>query len=411
VADIIIDDSVSSITTTAFRNQVWKDASNGYQFFINSDGAFRYLKSTDGGGTWGSPVAVGIISTNLAYDVWYDRWTPGDSGNIIHIAFFDSSNDNVYYKSLDVSTDTISSETTVFDGSTALTDLGTHCSITKAVGGNLYIVFDLDAGAETGFYRSTDSGSSWTSRSNPVEAQDDWALLLPAANTGDTEDCLAIYFDNDADSLTLKWYDDSGNTWTESSSIATVVEGGGSVIRYPFAASIRHSDGKLICAVVTERDTSTSDHRVFELDRTAGAFAITELTAITTNIDDHYHVSVFINQVNDDIYVAYSGKRDGSETLIQTGTSEVYYTLSTDDGTTWSAGDTAYSESTASNGTLHTWTSLMGNRFYVSYTRNLTELEGNAVNSIAFNSGTEALLTSVTTGSAGTAAPVFSVAL
>ncbi|MBI4090483.1 MAG: hypothetical protein HY422_00495, partial [Candidatus Komeilibacteria bacterium] len=61
----------------------------------------------------------------------------------------------------------------------------------------------------------------------------------------------------------------------------------------------------------------------------------------------------------DNIYVAYVGKRDGSETL---GTTNgVYYTKSTDGGANWSAGDTAYS-ATASDW-RHTWAAPSGPRF------------------------------------------------
>jgi hypothetical protein len=412
VADIVIDGSIAVATFRAFRSLVWKDADTGYQFFVDADGSFRYVKTTDGGATWGAPQLIGLASTHVAFDVWYDQWTPGDAGNIIHTTYFDTTSDDVFYRSFDVSSDTLGTQRTAFSGSSAVSDIGAHCSITKSVGGNLYISFDLDNGDEVGFSRSTD-GVTWASRTAAVEAADDWSLLLPAANTGDTNDILALYQDASTDEFTLKWYDDSANTWTESSSMATVVENTVSGTgQYPFAASIRHSDGKLICAVVTERDTATSDHRVFELNRTAGAFSLTELTAITTNIDDHYHPAVFIDQDSDDIYVAYSGKRDGSETLGTALTSEVYYTKSTDDGTTWSAGDTAYSESTNVNSTTQIWTPLMGERFSVSYRRDTDTLETNKVNSIDFSgTGTEALLGSASTGSPGTAAPVLSVAL
>src|SRR6185503_13157443 len=109
--------------------------------------------------------------------------------------------------------------------------------------------------------------------------------------------------------------------------------------QYGFSAAVRHSDGHLILAAVNLTDNAASTHQVFNITSTS-TFAT--LTAITVNIDDHYFPQVFINQNNDDLYVAYVGKRDGSESHITT--TKVYYTKSTDAGSTWSAGDTEYME-------------------------------------------------------------------
>jgi hypothetical protein len=386
VADVVIDAAFGSPALRGIRAQAWKDSDTGYQFYIDDDGTFGYSKTTDGGATWGAQVEIAAATTHIAFDIWFDKWTPGNSGTLIHTVYFDTTNDDVIYRSVDVADDSLSTAVVIEAESTAVADTGCHCSITRAIGGNLYVSWDVDNGAEIGFEVSTDVGASWSALTAGIEAADDWLVLLPAANTGDTQDVLGIYHDADADALTAKWYDASAPGWTESSSIATVVENTTDLTtQYPFAASIRHSDGMLIVAVLTERDSITADHRVFEIDRTAGAFAITELTAITTDIDDHYYPQVFIDQNTDDIYVAYAGKRDGSEVLSTAGNSESYYTKSTDDGSTWSAGDTAYSESTAGNGITKIWAPLMGPRFYVAARRGTVELEGNAVNSIAFS--------------------------
>jgi hypothetical protein len=141
---------------------------------------------------------------------------------------------------------------------------------------------------------------------------------------------------------------------------------------------VRQSDGHLIVAAVSERDLSTSDHRVFDIN---GTGSITELTAITTDIDDHYYPAVFIDQITNDIFVAFNGLRTGGETL---GTSsKVYYTTSSDDGTTWSAGSTAYMEGAAAL-VVQVWAPLMGPRFYVGWRVGST-IVGNKVNSVTFS--------------------------
>jgi phosphoribosyl-AMP cyclohydrolase len=143
---------------------------------------------------------------------------------------------------------------------------------------------------------------------------------------------------------------------------------------YGFAASVRHSDGHLIIASMSAYDSSTT-HSVWDVN---GTGSITALTSIQSATDDHYYPAVFIDQTTNAIYVAYNGKRDGSETLATT--TKVYYTKSTDAGTSWSAGDTAYMEG-AAGVVVQIWAPLSGPRLYVGW-RVGTTLLGNKVNSV-----------------------------
>jgi hypothetical protein len=104
-----------------------------------------------------------------------------------------------------------------------------------------------------------------------------------------------------------------------------------------FSGSVRHSDGHLIVVSCSERDTATADMQAWDVSavNSGSLTGITAKTDITTNIDDNYYPSVCIDQDTDNIYVAYNGKRDGSETLGTT--TKVYYTKSTDGGATWTA--------------------------------------------------------------------------
>lgn len=382
MANIPIDVALATSTARGMRALVFTTKDIGYAFFIDGDADFKYSKTSDAGASWGAPVAIGAADTDLAFDVWFDQWTPGDTGTKIHCVWFGTTADDVNYRALDTNGDTLGTQTVVFAGATAVAGVGVFCTITKADDGKLFVAYDIDAGAERGFHRSTDSGATWSGNLNStfIEATTDWAQLFPAVNTGQSGDVVAIYFDASANSLTAKYWDNTAGGPTESAAIAAVTESTTDLSgQYPFAASIRHSDGKIIVAVVTERDTATADHRVFEIDVLALAdITITELTAIATNIDDHYHTAVFIDQNTDDIYVAYNGKRDGSEVLDTT--TKVYYTKSTDGGTTWSAGDTAYMEG-ATEAVKQTWSPLMGNRFGVSW-RVSSSISFNSVNSL-----------------------------
>src|SRR3972149_3000801 len=93
---------------------------NWYEFTVETVGSgsatLVWRKSTDSGRTWGARSAA-IDDAVLSISVWYDRWTPGDTtGNLIHIAWLDITDDNVFYANLDTTTDTVSSTVTVFDG-------------------------------------------------------------------------------------------------------------------------------------------------------------------------------------------------------------------------------------------------------------------------------------------------------
>lgn len=364
------DKTVASIYATYFgtskapRAIVQSASSDLYHFYCSSDNAIiSYVKSTDNGSTWGSEVQL-IAYDCLAFDVWFDQWTPGDSGTLIHIWWIRSSGSDIYYTTLDTSTDTIGTIYTAVNGASVINEFGAFVSGCKSPSGYLYCNYDLDSGTERGLFRSTDGGATWGSNLSTtfVEARRDLSVLFPASTTGDGNDIFAAYYDASATELTIKLWDSSSATATESSALATGVNFGTSdgTGQGGLSGSIRHSDGHLIIGIVTEYDTATSDHRIYDVTNTS-TFA--ELTAITSNIDDHYHNAVFIDQATNDIYVTYNGKSDGSETI---GTAaKVYYALSTDDGASWSVDNTLMQNSAAA--VFQVWTPLMGDLFIASW--------------------------------------------
>lgn len=380
MADITVEGSIVTSQARGLRSIVFTSALVGYWFFLDSDDDFFYQKTTDGGVTWGSPVEIDTDTTivGVAFDIWFDKWTPGNNGTKIHIAWTTSDDGDVNYRNLDTLTDTLSSQTLVFDGASAVAGRGCFVSITVARSGYIYVAYDIDAGAEKGLHRSTDGGGTWSASLDAtfIEATLDEALLFPASNTGDNNDIWAVYHDADANALTLKMWDSSAAAAVESSTIQTYAEGGTDLTgQQGFSGSIRHSDGHLILTTVSERDAATGDHQAYDIN---GTGAIVTLTALTTNIDDHYHPALFIDQSTNYIYVFYNGKRDGSEVLGTT--TKVYYTKSTDNGSTWTAGDTAYMEGAAA-AVAQVWAPLMGPRLFAGW-RVGTTLIANAVNSI-----------------------------
>ncbi len=381
-ADVTVDSTVSVNTTRALRSLVFSSADNGYRFYIDSNNNFVYSKTTDGGATWGAAVVVQSATTNLAFDVWFDQWTPGNSGTLIHMVYFDTTNDDVHYRTLDTgNSDTLGTLRVVFAGSTAVSGIANFCSVTVTRSGYIYVAYDIDSGVEKGLVRSTDAGVNWSANLSTafVEINPDCALLMPASGTGDDNDCWAVYFDASTSELTLKLWDSSAGSATESASMVTIAENtSDNTWQWPFSAGIRHSDGHLIVVAHTEYNVGTADHRVFDVTSTS---TITEMDALISNVASVYYSAVFIDQATDDIYIAYSGKTDGTET---TALRKVYYAKSTDGGSTW-AKDNAYMEGATTN-TTQVYAPLMGERFYVTWRHANTQAAGNKVNSLTFSS-------------------------
>lgn len=382
MADVSIDSTISTSSARGMRSVVFTSTTVGYWFYIDSGGTFVYKKTTDGGATWGAAVTIATATTHVAYDVWFDQWTPSDSGTLIHTSYFDVTNDKVFYRTLDTASDTLGTQQTVFTGASAVAGRGAFVSVTKTRSGFLYCAYDIDAGAEKGFHRSTNGGSVWSASllSTFIEATIDQCLLFPASGTGDNDDCWALYHDASADAITLKLWDSSAAAQVESATIMTDAEDTVDLTgQYGFSAAVRHSDGHLIMAGMGAAFGVSHNFSVFDIASTS---TFTAKTNISTAIANQYNPAVFIDQLTGDIYVAYEGKRDNSESA----SSKVYYVKSTDGGTTWSAGDTTYMQGAASSNLVQVWAPLMGPCFYVGW-RDSTALNGNAANSLTFSAG------------------------
>lgn len=378
MADVTVEAAMLNGQARGMRALVFVNSEIGYMFGINGDSDLDYMKTTDGGATWGAAVDVFTGSVD-SFDVWYDQWTPGDTGRIIHIAFTENGSDDVSYFAFNTTNDTKTGIVDVFAGASAALARGVFTTIAKSRGGRLYVGFDMDAGAEKGLYRSVDNGVTWSARTNPVEATLDQFMLFPA-NAADPNDMWLLYDDDSAAELTVKTYNDSANSFSESSALTFNNNATDFVGQYGFAGSIRHSDGDLIIAYMDTYDAaggSTTSLKVYEWDGTN----LTALTDIATNVDHIYYPSVFLNQDQpDNIYVAYLGVSAGTSTL--TTSMPVVYALSTNRGVSWTK-DIAYSETTTDY--RQCWTPLNGERFYVVWTDiSALSLIGNYVNSKAF---------------------------
>lgn len=342
MADVTIEADVVLDTNRAFGTgpaMVWVSTTTGYKFLIdvNSDDLV-YRKTTDSGQTWGSQVTV-RTGTVEQCTVWFDKWTEGDSGNLIHIAYMDSGIDDILYKNLDTSGDTLGSEITVFNGATQSDLGGPRLSITKARGGNIYVVGCIDGGPEQGFWRSTDGGATFGARdASVVEGAADHHRLLPAY-TADSQDIVDIFWDISASEITAKFYDDSANTWTESTAITGHTDLALLTASPQYCAAIRWSDNLAIVVAWTETDTATADLKCYTIDVSTitSTPTITTKTDIFTNTANRATCAMTINQNTGRVYVVYIGNNYPG------ALDKAFYAYS-DDLSTWTT-DQAFAES------------------------------------------------------------------
>lgn len=330
-ADIIVAQPASNNYTgggTRYHVQI----PSGALYCIYIDGVTAdpgYRKSTDGGLTWGAFVALASV-TATAIAVWYDRWSNISAG-LIHVVYSHSDGDDTLYRSINTeSNDSLSSQTTVFAGST--TANGGYLSITRARGGNLYVHTVIDAGAEGGFFRSTDTGGTWGSRTvNETIATLDQIILMPGW-ASDNQDVMAFFWDASADEVSRYLYDDSANTWGETSIATGMVEVATTTSFPHFAAAVDITNSRNLLVAWSAVDLLNADLRCWHVTESA----ITEVTNVVANsTDDQGFCAIGIDIDTQDWYVFYAGKSDGSETY--NTAVKIYYKTSTDDGATWGA--------------------------------------------------------------------------
>jgi hypothetical protein len=308
-------------------------ANDGTLFLIFVDRSVDvfYTKSIDGGFSWRNPISV-FTGSVIALSVWYDRWS-GLSTDIIHMVYTETGGNDILYRNFDATVETLSTQTTVFNGASAVQPAGA-LSITRGRDGTLRVAGSIDAGAEDGAWSSTDTGATWGDTiADPSEgATQDQYMLLPDFNA-DTADVQLIFWDASANELSVKRYDDSADTWTETSIAASMSDSTAGNGFPNMAATVDLSNSRVVVVAWSNVDTLNADLRCWVITNTT----ITETTAnvVLNSTDDQGLCAIGIDTDTSTWYVFYAGKSDGSETWLTSV--NVYYKTSTDAGATWSS--------------------------------------------------------------------------
>jgi hypothetical protein len=338
-AQVVVDSSVSTATTehTILGSaSVWVTDQVGYKFYVNSTGVCVYSKSTNGGSTWGIEITVDSDTTCFGPVVWYDRWTPGDGGDYIHILSAETADDHLWYNRLDTTNDKLLLNSTPISVATNTSQTGTisagnnNGSITKGTNGVIYAAMNDNTDSYV-VECSLDCHdiSSWTETgSNPMDPAADFSILMPLPD----DDILLINRDISADDIRSKVWDDSAGSWSGS---WTTVDGSAlenGTYDPGLTAAVDKNTGAVYIAYIDWATTgalggNNDDIRTatYSGGWTNNADVITNtargMTGVTLGVDDN----------TGDVYVGYSAQ--GTAGTAATG--NVYWKRSTDGMTSW----------------------------------------------------------------------------
>lgn len=294
-------------------------------FFSQTDNGLYYTWSSNGF-SWTSPALVKSSSSNSIASVWYDKWTPGNTGTIIHIAYMEAGADDIFYRPLDTAGGpSLGTETTVFAGASTGSPSNTCLSITRAIGGNLYVAFDMDGGTEVGFYRSVDAGANWTSRTDVNEAGGTDYYLLAPGFAADNQDIICVFWDRSASEISRKLYDDSGDSWSETSIAGSMTAIANSTAAPQFSLAVDDANNKILLTAWSNRNTVNADLRFWTIDESS----ITEGTNVVLNsAGNQQNCAISLDTGTGTVYVFYCGNSSASD-------SNAFYKTSADGGATW----------------------------------------------------------------------------
>ena len=335
-AEVLIDDTAQIAGAShlhAGPQSVFIDDQTGYKFYRDASGECVYSKTTDGGTSWSFGAIVddqGAGTDCLGIAVWYDRWTPGDTGDYIHMATYESGTDDVFYNRLD----TANSDTRL-TGSTAINASSNSgqgptltaaniVGITKGTDGTVYISTD---DASDSFVvecsASCNLTTSWTETgTRPQDLAVDFSILVPLSGGS----IMLINRDISADDIRAKiWNNTSWSaTWTTIDAAAsdngTYDVGMGAAV---------DASGNVYLAYTANNVTLGTDDEV-RTARYTGSWAATT-DALTGTAMGVTGAAISLDTNSGNVYVAYSAQT----TANTASTGNVYWKMSTDNMSTW----------------------------------------------------------------------------
>lgn len=303
----------------------------GYKFFRSSGGACQYRKTSNSGASWGSPVSVDTQTDCIGVAVWYDQWTPGDTGTTIHIVTMDTSDDDLFYNALNTTGDVLASSTARAVEAVGTTN-ATYASnanrpaITKGTDGVIYVGADDATGTGTTIRQCSNNctiTANWSDAGTPPQGNaDSWSMYMPLSG-GD------IMLVNRSTGNLLRYSVWDGSIWSGFQNIdASAVRG--TIYDVNMAMTMDRDNYTIYLAYVTDaNDFITADHDVRTAVYSGGSWSST--TAVVTNSSRGIHqVAVARDENTGYIYLAYTARP-----TIGTASANVYWHVSTTSMSSW----------------------------------------------------------------------------
>ncbi len=318
--------------TTVFISQT-----TGYAFYRDSTGACVYSKTTDGGATWGTAVTVDSQTDCINIAVWYDQWTPGDSGTRIHIATIDSGSDDIWYRSFNTANDTF--DNTIFNISDNAAYGGTlvagtnYVSITKSTTGVLYAV-TLEGGDSIVMQCTANctTDANWSENSPAFTLGDDPSILLPQANGA----VMLLQWDISADDLQHKIF--NGTSWDANWTTIEANAADNTTYDASFGAVIDPSTFDVYLVSADDHITLGNDDDIRVWRYSAGTWSARTDVVTNSVCAGVSNCGITGAKIARDpntgyLYVLYTAR----STPGTSATTNAYWKYSTDNGSTWSA--------------------------------------------------------------------------
>lgn len=314
---------------------VQKPNGDVYIIYVDTGSDVAFRKSTDFGVSWSNPTVV-FAGTVTGLAVWYDRWSDIAAG-LIHLAYTESGTHDTLYRTINTeSSDALSTQTVIFAGASAVIT-GSNLSITRSRGGNVYCKTQIDAGAEGGFFKLLNANvpnGAWAAALTNTEALAtlDMQILVPGF-ASDNNDIMCIFWDASANEISRYVYDDSANTWAETTISGTTMVEISPATAFPnFAVTVDLTNSQIILIAWNGIDTANQDLKCWTVSETA----ITAKTDVVLNgTDDQGLAAIGIDLQTGYWHAFYAGASNGSETW--TTSLNIYTKVSQDGGTTWGA--------------------------------------------------------------------------
>jgi len=236
MADTSIEGAPFATSDLYWGNGIW-----GPFWTTDLIGVVSARRTTDGGASWSGQIDSALAAT-MGLAAWFDKQTPGDTGVIVHVASANDSSGQLEYQAFNVSTGAWGSAGNIIAFNPSATAGDQKVYITKTRNGNIVAGAVRSATASV-TAKAASPYTSWSSIANPFESNANDMVLACSVNTGDGADAGIIFWDISADAISIKVYDDSANTWTETAIAASHVES--PAWRQMWAAT-RLSDGHVL---------------------------------------------------------------------------------------------------------------------------------------------------------------------